>query len=62
MVKKIVNTLSVLLQEVQYVMNKVLPRDDIHTPLSMPLLLTMFLTDIHKILLVRKPLQSLQGK
>ena len=30
MIKEIVNTLSVLLQEVHYVMNNVLPRDDIH--------------------------------
>ena len=34
MIKNIVNTLSVLLIEVHYVMNNVLPRDDIHTPLQ----------------------------
>ena len=34
MIKKIVNTLSVLLQEVHYVMNNILPRDDIQTPLQ----------------------------
>ena len=63
MIKIIVNTLPVLLQEVHYVMNNVLEREDIHTPLQhSPSAYNFFSANILKILLVLKHLQSLQGK